>query len=105
MAEYRHSYEGVGQLLKSAQMQALMRSKGEKVLARAEATAPDGDSLPGDPDKYNESFELEVGLSKAGTRAAATVRNTSAHSIYVEHGNGTGKAPAHRTLGRALDSA
>lgn len=100
MASYEHNYAGLGALLKSAQMQAMVRAKAERVESVAKADAPVGDTA-----EYSQSFEVEVGINDKGERARAVVRNTSGHSIYVEHGNGTEEFPGHRTLGRALDSA
>lgn len=100
MASYTHDYEGLGRLLKSAQMQAMVRSKIEKAEAHARAHAPDGDTPEGLPDKYNESFEVEVGVNDE--RAYARLRNTSSHWMFVEYGNG--REYGYRTLGRSLDS-
>lgn len=99
MASYTHDYEGLGRLLKSVQMQAMVAARAERVEAAAIVNAPVGET-----GEYKASFESEVGISKNGTRARAVVRNTSGHALFVEYGNGTEKAPGHRTLGRALDS-
>ena len=101
MAEYRHDFAGFGAFLRSAGMQQAMKSVAEEIQAKAIASSPDGPTLPGEPGKYRESFEIEVGLTADGERAQATVRNTSDHAAAVEFG--TIHQHAQRILGRAAE--
>jgi hypothetical protein len=103
MSSFNASYKGIGELLNSAFIREEMARRGERVLARAKATAPD--ATPQGVG-YVSSFDLEVGtkVSKKGTRRAlARVKNTSPHAIYVEFGGHN--LDAHRTLGKALREA
>lgn len=103
MSTFNASYNGIGELLTSSFVRAEMMKRGEKVLARAKATAPDATPLEVG---YVASFKLETGTrtSKKGTRrAVARVKNTSPHAIYVEFGGHN--LDAHRTLGKALREA
>lgn len=103
MSSYKPSYKGIGDLLTADFIRAEMLRRAEKVLARAEATAPDA---PPVGVGYREDFEITTGVkrSKKGTtRARATVRNKSEHALFVEFGGKN--TPAHRTLGKALGEA
>jgi hypothetical protein len=103
MTRYDASYEGIGELLRADFIQAEMRRRAEKVMALAEATAPDYTPYGVG---YKYEFEVTSGIktSKAGTkRAYGRVTNHSDHAIWVEYGGQN--TPAHRTLGRALRAA
>lgn len=101
MSKYTPSYEGIGELLRAPFIVADMRRRGEKVLSRAEATAPD---QPPYGEGYIASFEIESGVRERKTRRAfCTVRNTSRHGMFVEFGGQS--TPKYRILGRALDAA
>lgn len=98
---YRQDYAAMGRFLAGPEMLKMVAAKGAKVLAAAEAAAPDHEPLG---TGYVTAFELEVGVRPGKhPRACATVRNTSPHARFVEFG---GKAtPRHRTLGKALGAA
>jgi hypothetical protein len=99
-------YEGVGELLRGPEMQAVMVKHAEAVKARAEATAPVDTKSP-HPGRYKESFAIESGVLEAfhgrggkTERAFARVVNTAPEAILVEYGSRNNQR--HRTLGRAL---
>lgn len=96
---FRASYAGIGEMLRSPEMQAEMRRRAAKVKAAAEAAAP---VETGD---YKGSFHLSSG-ARGGIRrdrAYGRVTNTAGHAIYVEYG--TSAQPAHHTLRNALRAA
>jgi hypothetical protein len=105
MGRYNASYEGIGQMLRSKEMQAAMHALAEKVMVRAQAIAPFD---PDDPDgmHYRDAFEVSSGVREpTGTqtaRAYGRVTNADSAAIFVEFG--TKNNPKHRTLGRALDA-
>ena len=103
MGDFNASYEGIGQMLKSPEMQAAMHALAEKVAARAEAIAPFD---PHDPDgeHYKDAFEVSSGVRHGSKteRAYGRVTNTDKAAVFVEFG--TKNNPRHRTLGRALDA-
>lgn len=80
-----------------------MARRAEKVMARAELTAPFD---PGSKDgtHYRDAFTLEAGVRVIKTRRAfGRVSNHDAAALFVEYG--TKNNPRHRTLGNALDAA
>ncbi|OLT13005.1 hypothetical protein BJF79_03640 [Actinomadura sp. CNU-125] len=96
---FRASYKGIGQMIRSPEMQAEMRRRAEKVAATAEATAPV------DSGDYKGSFQVTSG-PRGGVRknrAYGRVTNTSNHAVYVEYG--TSRTPARSTLRDALRAA
>jgi hypothetical protein len=99
MATFRASYSGIGEMLRSPEVEAEMVRRAEKVKAQAEATAPV------DSGEYASNFE--VSSSKRGgskkDRASATISNGVDHAFAVEYG--ASHTPRYRTLGRALDAA
>jgi hypothetical protein len=99
MATFNASYRGIGEMLKSPEIEAEMVRRAEKVKAQAEATAPV------DTGQYKASFSVRSsrrgGVKK--DRASATVLNDSPESFYVEYG--ASHTPRYRTLGKALDAA
>jgi Bacteriophage protein of unknown function (DUF646). len=97
-AKFRGDYEGIGEILRSPQMQAEMRSRGEQVQARAEFLAPE------ETGAYKSSFKVEVGIREGKTRRAeAKVINDDEAAPYVEYG--TSKTPRYRVMGQAAGSA
>lgn len=113
MSEYTGSYSGVGEMLNSDFIMAMVRSRGQAVLDEAEATAPVYGGPSGDTHRgrYKDSFELEVvdhGGFK-GDRAAAYIWNNAPEAAVVEFGfSPSAKRPkgqkAHRTLRNALSA-
>lgn len=96
-AKFRASYKGIGEILRSPQMQREMKTRAERVQAKAEALAP---VETGD---YAGSFRVEVELRAGKTRrAVAKVINDSPHATYVEWG--TSRTPRYRVMGRAAGS-
>jgi hypothetical protein len=98
-AKFRASYSGIGQMLKSAEMEAAMLQRAEQIKARAEATAPVGDPRT-DPHagRYRDSFKVESGREggRNKDRAYGRVENDSPEAFYVEYG--TSKIEARHTL-------
>lgn len=103
MSTFNASYAGIGEMLRSAEMQAAMhRIVAEKMLPFAQSIAPfDAD----DPDgqHYRDAFEVSSGVRHGKTsRAYGRLTNTDKAAVFVEFG--TKNNPRHRTLGRALDA-
>jgi len=99
---FKASYTGIGQMLRSPDMQAAMRRLAEKVKARAEANAPVGDPSE-DPHagRYKSSFYISTGVQHRKTsRAYAEIGNTAPEALTVEYG--TADTDAHHTLLDAL---
>jgi HK97 gp10 family phage protein len=98
-AKFRASYEGIGELLRSAAMEKAMRQRAEQIKARAEATAPVGDPRT-DPHagRYRDSFKVESGREggRSKDRAFGRVENDAPEAFYVEYG--TSQQPARHTL-------
>lgn len=105
MGTFNASYEGIGQMLRSPEMQAAMHRLAEKVAARAVLLAPFD---PDDPDgqHYKDAFEVSSGVREptptSKARAYGRVTNTDSAARFVEFG--TKNNPRHRVLGRALDA-
>ena len=105
MNTYHHDYAAFGRLVLCADwMVAEMLVRGEKVLARAEATAP-YDIQDEDGVHYRDCFVLTGGIREDETRRAyARVSNTDMPTaLFVEFG--TVNNPRLRILGNALDGA
>lgn len=104
MGDFKASYEGIGQMLRSAEMQAAMhRIVDEKMLPFAESISPFD---PDDPDGqyYKDGFEVSSGVQHEKTsRAYGRLINTDSAAVYVEYG--AKATPAYRVLGRSLDAA
>jgi hypothetical protein len=105
MAGFKLDRLGLGEYLRSSEMEAEMRIRAERVKAEAERTAPyDPNSTDGT--HYRDSFHVES-TTHGGyhhDRAAAYVINDDNAAVFVEfldQKNG----PPHRTLGRALHAA
>ena len=93
-AKFRASYKGIGEILRSQQMQREMADRADRVKSTAEALAP---RETGD---YAASFRVETEIREGKTRrAVAKVINDSPHATYVEWG--TSRTPRHRVMGRA----
>lgn len=103
MAEFKANYAGIGELLRSAEMQAAMLAKAEQVKAAAEADAP-YDDKDRNGDHYRDHFSARAGVEdRAGGRAVGIVENDSPIAFHVEYG--TVHNDAHHTMTRALDAA
>jgi len=94
---FRLDYKGMGEVLRGEIGLAAVLPHAEKVKAKAEAIAPDAPPIG---EGYKYEFSIETGIKDDGTRAVATVLNSSEHAFYVEFGTKT--TPRHRVLGRAL---
>ena len=108
--QFNADYRGIGELLKSPEMQAAMHAKAERVAEAARATAPVGDAITDKhPGEYRDGFEVSSGTNR--TRAYGRVENNVGHAAAVEFGNGRTQPAnrarktinAHYTLTRALD--
>lgn len=93
-ARFRGNYKGVGQILRSHQMQQEMKQRADRVKAKAETLAPHHTG------QYAGSFRVEVGVREGGKpRAMAKVINDDPAAPYVEWG--TSRTPRFRVMGRA----
>jgi hypothetical protein len=102
-ARFKMSRKGVGQLLRSPQIQAEMVRRAETIRSVAVSIAPVGG--PGDPHPglYKASFYVSS-TARGGRRrdrAVAVVGNRAHHARFVEYGNGTPDGRAHHVLLRA----
>jgi hypothetical protein len=106
VTDYHHDYAAFGRIVLNGDfMVAEMLVRGERVLARAEATAP-FDIEDKDGTHYRDCFVLKAGTHGGihHDRAYAEVSNTDMPTaLFVEYGNEN--TPRHRTLGNALDGA
>lgn len=99
----RINYAGMGEFLRSPEMQAAMHALAEQFMARAIATAPVDEKGP-HPGRYKRSFRVESGVQhKKTARAYGKVINDSPEAFFVEFG--TKHNPKHRTLGKAFGSS
>jgi hypothetical protein len=80
------SYEALGEFLKSETMEEDMRVIAEDAMEYAIADAPEGNPRT-DPHsgRYKRSFSVET--SREGTRARASLVNSSEESAAIEWGN------------------
>lgn len=104
---FRADFTGIGEMLRSAEMQADMRRRAENVAQTARAIAPVGPETGGT--HYRDSFEVSSGVRPGETgRAYGRVTNDSDHAAAIEFGNGRTRrqtiAPQH-VLGKALNAA
>jgi hypothetical protein len=102
-ARFTMDKRGVGQLLKSAAMEAAMLQRAERIAARARQIAPvghgSGDRHPGEyRDSITTSSTKDGGRRK--DRAAATATAEAPHSRYVEYAPDK-DGVAHHTMLRA----
>lgn len=103
MGEFKGSYKGIGEMLRSDFMVEVMRVQAERVKAVAEAIAPVGSEADGDkhPGLYKSSFRVESGVREGKKpRAVGRVVNDAPYAFHVEFGSKD--TPKHRTLGKAL---
>ena len=105
-AKFRASYEGIGELIRSAAMEKEMRRRAEAIKQRAEETAPVGDpKTDPHPGRYKDSFKVESGQDGGvkKDRAYGRVVNDAPEAFYVEYG--TSKIEARHTLLNAAQAA
>lgn len=97
-------YVGIGELLRSPEMEALCLERAVAVMAVAVATAPVFERGP-HPGRYKAAFHVKSGTDngEAKPRAYARVINDSPEALAVEFG--TANNDAHHTLLRALEAA
>jgi hypothetical protein len=101
MTTFRPSYAGIGQMLRSADMEKAMLQLATHVMARCEETAP-VDELGPHPGRYKAAFRVSSGVQHRRTaRAYGRVTNDAPEARFVEYG--TKNNPRHRTMGAALD--
>lgn len=99
---FKPNHEGVGELLRSPEIEAMLRARMEPVRELAIATAPVFERGP-HPGRYKESFrEVESGRDNGANepRAYARLVNDSPEALSVEFG--TANNPAHHTMLHAL---
>lgn len=112
-AQYRGSYDGIGEMLRAPFTVAEMKRRIEAVEAQAVASAPVGDrEHPGRP-RYVESFTTEAGVRtpevgaqegfRPDRRAYGRLTNDAPHAYHLEYG--TEHNEAHRTMRSALSAA
>lgn len=89
---------GIGEMLRSAEMQAEMHRHADRGKEFAEATAPI-DPTSTDGPHYKELFRVEDHPKE--DRARASLVNDDPAALWIEFG--TSDTPAHHTLTRALD--
>lgn len=93
-ARFKGNYKGLGQILRSRQMQAEMELRAKRVEVRCVS------SSPRDTGDYSSSFRVETGVRAGGKpRAESKVINDDAAAPYVEWG--TSRTPRYRVMGRA----
>jgi hypothetical protein len=102
MTKFTMDYRGVGELLRSPEIEAATVPFAARIKAAAEASAPfDATSRT----HYRDSFHIETNR-RGGVhhdRAVASVVNTDAAAFFIEYG--TSRTPKFRTLGNALLAA
>jgi len=102
-ARFKMKRKGVGELLRSPEIQAEMLRRAEVIKGVAVATSPV--YLRGaDAGRYKRSWETDS-TSRGGRRrdrAVAKVRNTAYYARWVEYG--TERVPAHHVLLRAAQA-
>lgn len=102
MSKFKASYRGIGELLKSPEMQAHMLVRAEAAKAFAETEAPVFETGP-HPGRYKAAFHVESGIQHHKTeRAYAELSNDAPEALFVEFG--TRNNAAHHTLTRSLDA-
>ncbi|MFI6510134.1 HK97 gp10 family phage protein [Streptosporangium sp. NPDC050855] len=93
-ARFRSNYKGIGEMLRSAQMQREMETRAEQVKDKAKSLAPQ------DSGRYADSFRVETGAREgAKSRAVSKVINYAPNAPYVEWG--TSRTPRYRVMGKA----
>jgi hypothetical protein len=99
---FQPNYDGIGQMLRSREMEAEMLRRAEQGKAFAEAIAP-FDEHSKDGTHYKDAFRVES-TTEGGIhhdRTEAKLINDDRAAFFVEFGTKT--TPRHRTLGRSLD--
>lgn len=91
---FKSNYRGIGRLLNSPEVEAVLMARITEALARAEVIAPV------ETGAYKGAFEVGLDHDKPD-RPRAWLRNNKDYAIIVEFG--AGPTPRHRTLGKALD--
>lgn len=101
MSRYRPDREGIGAMLCSERMQALMGVAAHETKAIAEATAP-VDETGDHPGRYKTAFKVETGVreGRKTRRAYGRVKNDAPEALWVEIGSVHNEA--HHTLAHAL---
>lgn len=107
------SYDGIGQLLRSAGMVEHMVSRAGKIKADAEGRAPVYEGPGRDPHRgrYKDSFKVEATPRGGGRhdRAEAKVINDSPEAIWVEKGarayEGIPARPGQHIMAQAMMAA
>jgi hypothetical protein len=98
-------HAGVGELLRSGDMEAEMRRRAEKAMSFAVAIAPVGDPKNDQhAGRYAASFRVSSSRhgGMKGDRAAAELVNDSPEAYMVEYGNRNVKK--HRILAKSIDA-
>jgi hypothetical protein len=108
VSEYKPDYNGIGDMLRSAEMQAHMRERAEKIAEAARASSPVGP--PGDPHEgnYASSWEVSSGVRHGQTsRAYGRVENNVDYAAKIEYGDkvGRGHREGQHILGKSIDAA
>ena len=103
MSGFKADYAGIGQMLRSAEMEAGMLELAEKAKTYAEAIAP-VDEHSDHPGRYKAAFRTESG--RAGgyehDRAYANLVNDAEEALWVEVGSKHNDA--HHVLARSIDA-
>jgi hypothetical protein len=105
MARVRLNRRGVGELLRSPQIEAEMLRRAGVIKASAASSSPTGDSARDPhPGQYKASWHTSSTRrgGRRRDRATATVWNSAPHARFVEYG--TELAPAQHVLLRAAQS-
>lgn len=100
---YRHDYSGLRTLAVGAEMHQHLIDVAFEAKAFAVSISPDA---PPYGEGYITAFEVDGVHTERHNglrRAMAYLRNTSEHAVFVELGNGTGKARGHHVLSRTAD--
>jgi hypothetical protein len=106
-SSFKASYEGIGQLLVSEEMQLEMLRRARKMMAFAIADAP-YDPADKDGDHYRDHFFVDSGIQEGKTRRAyGRMGNDHPAAVSIEYGTGEGgsRTPAHHTVLRSIDAA
>lgn len=90
---FKANYQGIGRLLQSAEVEAVL------LLIVAEAMAKAIVIAPVETGRYKTAFEIGSDHVKPD-RVRAWLRNNMWYALSVEFG--AGPVPRHRTLGKAL---
>lgn len=91
---FKLNKSGMGDLLKSRDVEAVLIARAEEAEAEAAVIAPEGWT-----GHYRESFEVGSDMTKKD-RVRAYLRNTADEAMAVEFG--AGQTPRHRVLGKSV---